>query len=233
MKTTAIRALLGGVFLLLAAGAASAVSPLQVEGASGVIRIDAESGLYDPAPPPGSAFVRIINATGTAELASKLDGAAWTRTTASGPSEYRPVPAGDHQAAIGAESATFAVEAGRFYSIVAGGDAAAPQLTVMPDAKLDSMAKALVSLYNLTDMPTLSLKTADGKVAVIEGVAADAAGNRQVNPLKVQFAVFDGEQSIAAIDEVSIERGAAYSVIVTDIGGKLQVQWARSATRSK
>ena len=200
---------------------------------AGGVLADAESGLYDPAPPPGSAFVRIINATPSAELASQLDGADWTRTEATGASEYRPVPAGAHQAAIAGKSADFSVEAGQFYSVVVGGDAAAPEVTVLPDAKLDSMAKALVSFYNLTDKPTLSLRTADGKVAVIDDVGADAAGNRQVNPLKVQFAVFEGEQPIAEIDEVSIERGAAYSVIVTDINGQLQAQWARSATRSK
>lgn len=218
MKNAMFRAALGGLVLTMLAGGALA---------------DAESGLYDPAPPPGSAFVRVINATATPALAATLDGAGWTETEASGPSEYRPVPAGEHEAAVGGKSAAFSVEAGQFYSVVVGGDAAAPDVTVMPDPKLDSMAKALISLYNLTDKPGLSLKTVDGKIAVIDAVGADAAGNRQVNPLKVQFAVFDGEQSVAEIQEVSIERGAAYSVIVTDIGGQLQAQWARSATRSK
>lgn len=229
----ALRTALGGLVLTLLAGGAAAFAPPPAPGSAPIIRVDAESGLYDPAPPPGSAFVRVINATEAAELAATLDGAGWIKTDALGPSAYRPVPAGAHEAAIGGKSAALAIEAGQFYSVVADGDAAAPGLTVMPDPKLDSMAKALISLYNLTDRPALSLKTADGKVAVIESVAAEATGNRQVNPLKVQFAVFEGDHPIATIDEVAIERGAAYSVIVTDIGGKLQAQWVRSSTRSK
>ena len=233
MKAIALRATFGALALALLGGTALALSPLPAENPAQIIRVDAESGLYDPAPPPGSAFVRVINATATPALDTTLDGAGWTKTEAAGPSAYRPVPAGQHEAAVGGKSTSFAVEAGQFYSVVADGDAAAPALSVLPDPKLDSMAKALISLYNLTDKPSLSLKTADGKVAVIDAVGADAAGNRQVNPLKVQFAVFEGDQPIAQIDEVSIERGAAYSVIVTDIGGKLQAQWVRSATRSK
>ncbi len=233
MTIATFRTACAGLVLTAIAGGALALSPIPAQQERGIIEIDAESGLYDPAPPPGSAFVRVINATTAPDIAASLDGAGWTKTEASGPSAYRPVPAGAHEAAIAGKSTAFSVEAGQFYSVVAGGDAAAPEVTVMPDPKLDSMAKALISLYNLTDKPGLSLKTADGKIPVIEAVGADAAGNRQVNPLKVQFAVFDGDQSVAQIEEVSIERGAAYSVIVTDIGGKLQAQWARSATRSK
>ncbi|WP_235610427.1 alginate O-acetyltransferase AlgF [Deinococcus aerius] len=170
-----------------------------------------QEGLYDPAPPSNSAFVRVAGAPaatlGTRSVVADK-GAVST---------YVVIPQGDVSVRAGAASQKFRVEAGKFYTVVLHGG----KLSLLPDAPADNRAKALLVVYNLSSLPSVDLKTADGKTTVIQGVKPGESGNRAVNGITVDLATFAGPRSLNVMKAVRLERGKAYAIVVTDGGTTL------------
>ena len=175
------------------------------------------AGLYATAPPPDSAFVRVINAT-AAPLSATLGSKAATAPKA-GISTYIVVPQGKVAARVGSASSTLAVAAGKFYSAVWNGKA----FKLMTDVSADDRAKAQLTVYNLSTRPALDLKTADGKLSVVSGVKPGESGNRAVNGITVDLAVFGGSKALATFKGAALERGNAYAIVVTDSGSSMTV----------
>ena len=179
----------------------------------------AQTGLYDPAPPANSAFVRVLNAP-TATLGDK------TVTADKGAaSPYVVIPQGDVTIKVGSVSSKLKVEAGKFYSVVPGITA----LTLVPDQAADNKAKALLTIYNLSKSPAVDLKTADGKTAVVTGVKPGESGSRAVNGITVELAAFSGTKMLGSLKSTALQRGSAYAIVVTDSG----VTMTTSSTKTK
>ncbi|SMB80546.1 alginate O-acetyltransferase AlgF [Deinococcus hopiensis] len=167
-----------------------------------------DNGLYDPAPPANSAFVRVINAP-----AGTLGGKAVTADKGTA-SVYVVVPQGEFDAKVGAAAGKLKVEAGKFYSVVPSGN----RLVLLTDPAMESRAKALLVIYNLSKAASVDLKTADGKTTVVKGVKAGDSGNRAVNGVTVDLAAFAGDKALGTLKGVKLERGNTYAVVVTDGG---------------
>lgn len=172
-------------------------------------------GLYAPAPPPDSAFVRVINASAS-PLSATLGSKAATAPKA-GISTYVVVPQGSVTAKVGAVSSNLAVVAGKFYSAVWNGKA----FRLMTDVSADDRAKAQLTVYNLSSRQALDLKTADGKLSVVSGVKPGESGNRAVNGITVDLAVYGGSKALTTFKGVALERGTAYAIVVTDSGSSM------------
>lgn len=193
---------------------------------------DRDIGLYAPAPPPGSAFVRLLNgAPAGGPVAGKIGARAIPAVAVGEASAYVPVPQGEVTVQAGG-SQRVKVEAGRFYTVAFGLGGAAP-LKVMDDPTLASRAKAGLVLYNLTSTAGLELATADGAVVVLSGVAPWTLASREVNALTVGFVVRGPGGALATVPTVTLARGAVYGVVVRE--GAKGATWieARTSTTDK
>ena len=177
-----------------------------------------DTGLYAPAPPANSAFVRVLNVP-----AATLGSSAVTADKAASP--YVIIPQGTFNAKVGAVSGPLKVEAGKFYSVVSSGG----KLALLTDQAADNRAKALLTVYNLSKAPSLDLKTADGKTTVVKDVKPGSSGSRAVNGITVDLAAFAGTKSLGTVKGVKLERGNAYALVVTDSGMTL----TQSSTKTK
>lgn len=188
-----------------------------------------EAGLYDPAPPPGSAYLRLINAGSQGAIDLQLDQQRFVSAAATTASDYVVTPQGTKSAGWQGKTQAISLGAGKFYSLVIS----AGQAKLIEDPALQSRAKAMLRLYNLSSHPSLSLKTADGKVAIIEDVPPMGAADRLVNNARLTLGVYDGTNKLAATPEVSVERGNAYSVLAIASGEGLRAIWVKSVTSLK
>lgn len=168
----------------------------------------AQEGLYAPAPPANSAFVRILNAP-SATLGGKT-----VTAPAGAASTYVVIPQGEFTAKVGAASSPLKVEAGKFYSVVSNGG----KLSLLTDQASENRAKALLTVYNLSKSSSVDLKTADGKTTVVTGVKPGQSGSRAVNGITVDLAAFAGGKTLGTLKGVKLERGNAYALVVTDSG---------------
>lgn len=189
-----------------------------------VFRIGAqESGLYGPESSGTDAFVRVLNATSTAELAS-LDLGTYEYESVGLVTPYRRVPSGIFIASAGSHSAEV-VAPRSAYVTVAVTDAA---ISVIRDARHDDPARAQLVLYAVAAGAPVSLVTGNGEVTVIDGVSPGRSQAIAVNAVPVNLAVVSDEQILGTTERINLRRGQSYSVFVLPEGRSPRVRWARA-----
>ena len=190
------------VTMLFAAGLAAALAP------AGAARAGDE-GVYGPVAPPDAAFIRVFNATAQPELEARVGDKVLGEIPAFGASEFVFVPEGAHTLSAGKATQPLNLKRGKYYTAALEGS----QWRVIENERYGNRLKALVIVYNLVDGATLSLRTPDGK-PVVENVAANGFGSREVNAVKVSLALFDGPKKVADVRPMNLERGRAFSLFV-------------------
>lgn len=185
-------------------------------------------GLYAPAPPPGSAFVRLIN-VGAAPVSGKVGKYATGSVATGGASPYWAVPGGEVPITVGTKSQSVQATSGGFVSIVVGLPGKADPVPLV-DTVSANRAKASIVMYNLSSQQGVDLVTADGKVSLFTDIAAGAESMREVNALSVAFAVNGPAAPVTTFPTVTLERGSAYSVLVYESAGTLAAAWVTNST---
>jgi alginate O-acetyltransferase complex protein AlgF len=189
--------------------------------------LNADNGLYDPVPPPGSAFVRFVSmdsAEGSKE--ARVNNKALEFVRFKDVSSYFVTPEGKVTAKIGKVQEDFDIKAGNFYTVVLDSD---QDLEIYQDEENDNQAKAQVIFYNFSKKEGLSLKTSDGKVEIVPGVENGKLGARQINPVKVPLAIYEGDKMVKDLGIVSLDRSHSYSVIAFP---NSDVKWVASTTNT-
>lgn len=181
-----------------------------------------DGGLYGPAAPPGSAFIRVFNASDADDIQAKVGNQTIPDIRAWNASEFIFLPAGTHRVAAAGGEASLALAPGRYYTAVAGPGG----VRLLDNDNTGNRLKAQLILYNLTGDSALSLRTQDGATTVIGDVAKDASGKREVNPAKVQLAVYAGDKKLADAPPVTLARGQAFSLFVVGDANAPRLAWA-------
>ncbi|MDF9895279.1 UNVERIFIED_ORG: alginate O-acetyltransferase complex protein AlgF [Pseudomonas vranovensis] len=182
----------------------------------------ADAALYGPTAPKGSTFVRIYNASAQPVNAS-VGNTQINAVAAQGSSDFSFMPQGDYSAKVGSQSLPVKLAADHYYTLV-NNASGQPQLVEEPPFR--NKQKSLVRVQNLSDQ-ALTLKTADGKTEVVKPVAAKARGEREINPVKVSLALYEGDKKVSDLKPVALERGEAAVLYVTGSGSNLSPVWVK------
>ncbi|AYC31880.1 alginate O-acetyltransferase AlgF [Pseudomonas cavernae] len=181
-----------------------------------------DAALYGPTAPKGSAFVRLYNASNQ-EVSANVGNTKLDDVGPLGSSDFSFLPGGSYSAQVGSQRVPVKLGPDRYYTLV-NLPGAQPQLVEEPPFK--NKQKALLRVQNLSDTP-LTLKTADGKTPVVENVAPQGHGDREINPVKVDLALFAGDQKVSDLKPVALARGEAVCLYVTGSAGKLAPVWVK------
>ncbi|TDF86605.1 alginate O-acetyltransferase AlgF [Pseudomonas sp. H9] len=182
----------------------------------------ADAALYGPSAPKGSTFVRIYNASNQAVSAS-VGTTQINNVAAQASSDFSFMPQGDYSAKLGSQSLPVKLASDHYYTLV-NNASGAPQLVEEPPFK--NKQKSLVRVQNLSNQ-ALTLKTADGKTEVVKAVAAKARGEREINPVKVSLALYEGDKKVSDLKPVALERGEAAVLYITGSGDALSPVWVK------
>lgn len=181
-----------------------------------------DAALYGPTAPKGSTFVRLYNASNS-EVSATVGSTSINDLAPLASSDFSFMPGGDYSAKVGSQSVPVKLAADHYYTLV-NNASGQPQLIEEPPFK--NKQKSLVRVQNLSDQ-ALTLKTADGKTDVVKTVAAKGRGEREINPVKVSFALYDGEKKVSDLKPVALERGEAAVLYVTGSGSSLSPVWVK------
>ena len=176
-----------------------------------------EGALYAAEAPDGAAFVRVVNADASGSLVqAEIGGKVIKEVEPLAASPYIYLPAGTYQLEVAGQSTPMTMKKGEFYTAVVLDSG---ETKVLKDVAFDNPRKALLSFYNLTDDGGVSLKTADGKVAVIDPVDSLDVANREINAVKIALGAFHSGEALAKSAQISLQRGKVFSVFAIDVGG--------------
>ncbi|GAA0847628.1 alginate O-acetyltransferase AlgF [Marinobacter szutsaonensis] len=176
-----------------------------------------EDALYAAEAPDGAAFIRVVNADikGTVPEAS-IGGKSLKDIEPLQASPYIYLPEGGYQLSVAGRSAEVTMAKNQFYTAVVMDSG---ELMVLEDQAFNNPRKALISFYNLTPDSPVSLKTADGKVEVIQGLESMDVANREINAVKVSLGAFDDGQALATTPPVNLQRGKVFSFFALEVEG--------------
>jgi alginate O-acetyltransferase complex protein AlgF len=197
-----------------------AVSPVWAEG---------DEGLYDPVPPEGSIFVRFIHAQAdiTSEIIPEINGRERDGARFGAVKPYGVTDNGKVEVGFGKYKGEFEAEADGYYSVILQDG----KLRFEQDPSPKDALKAQIIFYNLTGRDDISLRTADGKITVAGPLDAGAMQDRAINPIKVSFAVFVGDEKFADLNDWPLERGESYTIaVMEDTQGKGVTAYERART---
>ena len=180
-----------------------------------------DEGVYGAAAPEGSAFVRVFNATTAALPGGKVADQNVDEVAPNTASEFVFLPPGTHTLSSGGASESLSLKPSRYYTVAR----TAAGFTVLDNGRHENRLKALVLLYNFTDVASLGLRTPDGKATVVDAVPPGRYGSREVNAVKASLAAYDGDRKLADAKPVGMERGRAYSLFVTGTATAPVLSW--------
>jgi alginate O-acetyltransferase complex protein AlgF len=170
----------------------------------------AHAQLYAREAPPGSAFIRVFNATPAGGVHVQIGDKSQPQLAPYTAGAYIFLPPGSYPVKVGAQNQAFQLDGDHYYTV-----SAAPDGLKLFDLHGElTKLKSMISLYNVMPQTTLSLKTADGATPVFESVAPNTTTQRPINPLKLNLAVFNGDKKIADVPSVTLERGKSFSLFV-------------------
>jgi len=181
-----------------------------------------DSALYGPTAPKGSTFIRVYNASGS-EVSATVGSTPLNEIAPQASTAFSFMPQGDYTAKVGSQSLPVKLASDHYYTLV-NNASGAPQLVEEPPFK--NKQKSLVRVQNLSDK-ALTLKTADGKTDVVQAVKAKGTGEREINPVKVTLALYDGDKKVSDLKPVTLERGEAAVLYVTGSGSSLSPVWVK------
>ncbi len=171
----------------------------------------ADDSLYDPVAPDGSAFIRVFQGK-SLKGPVIVGGKKLNVPGRQGLSHYIYLPAGSHQVKgiPGLNSVNLTEKA--FYTLLVSSSSGKGGRLVK-DQSLQTKTKALIQFYNLDTKRTVSLKTSNGKVTVIDSLQPGQVGFRQINAVKVPLALFADNKLLERLGNVQLERGKVFNVI--------------------
>ena len=170
---------------------------------------DGNDELYDAVAPADSGFIRVLNLTDTPATVS-LSGKKGNQTISAGNlGGYLFSSPGKQTLAINGSPSDLPVETRKAVTAVYRGGS----LTLLGDDVPQDARKANVVFYNLTDQ-ALSLKTADGKHALVQDVAPGQLASRKVNEIKIPLAAYAGTNKVVDFSELFLRKSRSYSFLV-------------------
>ena len=167
--------------------------------------------VYGPQVPGDTAFVRLVNAIpGKIPLEIELGATRYGPLGYAKASPYRPSTPDIYQFEAAGNEGEIVAKSGRYYTI-----ACTPAgISIFEDPAHTDPARAQLFVYNLSVLPRIDLRTADGKSTAIAGVRPGSFGLAVVNAVRVPLAVFSNGTSIAPLGDLGLARGASFSVFV-------------------
>lgn len=193
--------------------------------ARSVLAADREAGLYDPEPPPGSAFLRVFNASNVSQKA-RIGGKALPIIPAFSVSNYVIIKAGNVQIQWASGPTTSVpIQEGAFGTCVRLSNANGPSFI---DQARPGPLKVGIVLYNISPLP-LSLKTLDGKQSVLELVGSQRSAARLVNPVTTGLLI-EGQQGRVTLAPTALQRSSVYGVFAWRGLRGLQAKMVRAKT---
>lgn len=178
---------------------------------------ESSAGLYGPVAPAGSAYVRVLNLSAAPAQVMLSSKSKSQKVNAGQLGAYLFTAPGTRTVTVNQTAQDIDLQSNSAYTLVYDGSS----LASIVDPYANDPKKALVAFYNLTEQP-LTLKTQDGKHAIVDSIGKNDSGVRPVNEVKIGFAAFNGEQSVATFDEALLKKGRSYSYVVVPQGNSVR-----------
>lgn len=178
-----------------------------------------DEGLYDAPPPPGSAFIRVLNAGAEASGFDMSIGGASIAVGAHSLTPYAVTKAGMVNMLAPGLNETIEIEAGKFYTYGVGALPGAKNALFIDD-KLGDPAKARLYFYNLTELDGVALHVPAAKQDALKDVKTASANSIELRaPLQVDVVARGAAGDLFSYGAVKLKRRGGTSLVLSGTAG--------------
>ena len=144
-----------------------------------------------------------------------------------GSSDFKFLPPGSYTAQVGQQSLPVKLDPDSYYTLVSqpGGKPAGGRAAVQEQAE---GAGAGAEPQRLEADPE-DRRRQDRRG---QDVGPQSHGDREINPVKVNLALFDGSKKVSDLKPVTLARGEVVCLYVTGSGGKLAPVWVKRPVKA-
>ncbi|PRY77778.1 alginate O-acetyltransferase complex protein AlgF [Yoonia maritima] len=174
----------------------------------------ADDGLYQDVADPNSSFVRVV---APGQTVASINGES-VSDIASGVSDYVNVMPGEIDVVVPNGTGVVEVGPSAYYTVLFTEDG---QTEIVTDDITNSPSKADISIYNLTDTPSIDVFVPQANAVAVEGIEAMQGQSVAIKaPLTLDFELRSGDEVLATVSEVELIRNAGVSIVLlqTDDG---------------
>ncbi|WP_421989189.1 ABC transporter permease [Roseococcus sp.] len=200
----------------------------------------AQSQVYDPVPPRGSAYLRIVNGL-TGEVQARPDFLPAQRLGTAPAQRIMAYTAVENvagrqlrlefQEGQARGSVTIRVEPGSFNTVLLHPTAGGIGATAVVDTADFNQTRSRIAFYNvLSDCPAATLALLPSGPAIFEGVPALGTRARSVNPVTAQVRASCDARAAAPIALQGLEAGGMYSIWLMGSGSNVAGFLTRDTT---
>lgn len=175
-----------------------------------------------PEPVP-QAWLRVYNASPPDSIDAAIADRRFDGIDPHGASGYATLVPGPHRLELGGQALELMLQPGRWYTAVRERD----RIRLLDTGHGPQRLHALVLVYNLVDGVPLSLRLADGR-PVIDVVAPDQVGARELAAVRASFVLYDGERKLLDLPVVHLQRGRSFSLFVSGPAEMPAATWITS-----
>lgn len=182
-----------------------------------------DGGLYEDVPDPNASFVRVV----AADLTSAVIQSTALNDMSAGVSGYVVVnQPGAISITAGVDETEVTVEPGKYYSFVVSADGTK---ALVPENISSSPAQAVVTVFNLSDKPTVDLFVPAAHAVAVKGVATNSSSSVALKaPLTLDFEIRDADTVLASLSAVDLQRRAGVAIVFRGAAGAYDVVMAPS-----
>jgi alginate O-acetyltransferase complex protein AlgF len=183
-----------------------------------------EDALYGPTAPAGSAFIRMVNLSAHDLSEISAGNEKFRSVDAFSGTAYKFMSPGNIMINTTGLNKTVQLSGDRYYSFVIMDEG---KTTLIEDLGKTDPRKALISLYNLSALPLISLKTSDGKISVIDNTGPASRQDRAINPVKLSLAIFTPSSESKPLPAIVLEKSQVFSLFISGSGAQLVTLWIK------
>jgi len=169
-----------------------------------------DEGLYPDAPPVNAAFVRVINQSGAVMNDASLSGISLGDVDAMTVTEYAVLTEGESEIKLGDKTLNHTLVAGDYYTVASKGDT----LIILGDQKVENPTKALIAVYNLSDIENISFVSTTHNADIFKDVVSGTSNARDINAVSIGVGIKNDDVVVAEISDVKLERQVATSIFI-------------------
>ncbi|WP_106746442.1 alginate O-acetyltransferase AlgF [Yoonia maritima] len=168
----------------------------------------ADDGLYQDVADPNSSFVRVV---APGQTVASINGES-VSDIASGVSDYVNVMPGEIDVVVPNGTGVVEVGPSAYYTVLFTEDG---QTEIVTDDITNSPSKADISVYNLTDTPSIDVFVPQANAVAVEGIEAMQGQSVAIKaPLTLDFELRSGDEVLATVSEVELIRNAGVSIVL-------------------
>lgn len=183
-----------------------------------------DGGLYADVPDPNASYVRVV----AVNLTNAVVQSTAFNDMSSGVSGYVVVnQPGEISITAGVDETKVMVDAGKYYSFIVGADGTK---TLVPENITSSPAQAVITVFNLSDLPVVDLYVPAANAVAVKGVNVNSSASVALKaPLTLDFEVRDGDKVLASLPAVDLARRAGVAIVFKGAAGTYEVSMAKSS----